>query len=171
MANVLNRVTNEYRQSVHTPDFPDGPTGWMLDPDVSAVYPAVPTKYWVVPAHPGTDAITEMDAAAKAVVDAAEAAALVTFNRAEAVAEPDDVDGFAGWRTRELIELFNKRDNYLVNRIEEIQTALTNIRDQVLGTQARQNIPPGFPMATSTRPRSEAIQDYKDDINAGGADS
>lgn len=71
MANVLSRVTKEYRQSVNTPDFPDGPTGWMLDPDVSAVFPAVPSRYWVVPAHPGTDAITEMTQGQKDAVDAA----------------------------------------------------------------------------------------------------
>lgn len=168
MANVLNKTADpvDYRTSVNTPDYPTA--DWFIDPDVSAVA-AVPTKYW---ARPLTDPVTEMTQPEKDAVDAAEAAALTNQNRADAVANVDNTEESVGWELRELIELFNKRDNYIVNRMVEIQDTLVAIRDQTFGTQARQNIDAGFPtLATSTRTRAQAVQDYKDDINAGGADT
>lgn len=82
MANVLHktRTPADYRQSVHTPDFPDA--DWFHNPDVSAVL-AVPTKYWRV----GTNPVQEMDAAEKAAVDQAEADAATTADRTAAKAD------------------------------------------------------------------------------------
>lgn len=45
MANVLNRITKEYRTSVNTPDFPE--SLWIINPDISAVV-GFPTKYWTI---------------------------------------------------------------------------------------------------------------------------
>lgn len=45
MANVLNRITKEFRGSVNTPDFPA--SQWIINPDLSAVI-AFPTKYWTI---------------------------------------------------------------------------------------------------------------------------
>lgn len=46
MANVVNRTTNEYRRSVHTPDYDD--VAWLINPDTSGV-DTIATKYWIVP--------------------------------------------------------------------------------------------------------------------------
>ncbi len=138
---------------------------WNWDSDVTAVA-GIQTKYWT-----GTTVVTEMSQGEKDAVDAAEAAALVTSNRATAAAAPDDTQDPIGWETRALIELLNKRDNYLVNRIAELQSALDNVKaSSGPADNIRAAIPASW-MATATRPRGDAIQDYKDDINAGGADS
>lgn len=64
MADVINRTTLEQRFSVNTPDFPT--SDWIINPDLSGVS-GVPQKYWKVVG----DTVVEMDAAEKAVVDAA----------------------------------------------------------------------------------------------------
>jgi len=43
MANVFNRTTNVYLESVNTLDFPVA--NWIINPDVSALS-AVPRRYW-----------------------------------------------------------------------------------------------------------------------------
>jgi len=63
MSNVLNRTTNQYLQSVNTPDYPV--SDWIINPDLSAVV-GVPSKYWEITG----DTVTEMTPAEKAVVDA-----------------------------------------------------------------------------------------------------
>ncbi len=68
MADVLNRTTLQFLASVNTPDFPVG--SWVIDPDMSAVA-NVPQKYWLLTG----DVVSEMDQAAKDVVNAAAAAA------------------------------------------------------------------------------------------------
>ena len=76
----------------------------------------------------------------------------------------------AGLRDRALIQLFNKRDNYLVNRIAELQAALDAVK---ASTGAADNIRAAIPaswLATATRTRGEAVTDYKDNITAGGSD-
>ncbi len=62
MANVLNRTTKEYRQSVNTPDF--DPVDWIINPDLSAVQ-GVSNRYWVITG----DTITEMSQAEKDALD------------------------------------------------------------------------------------------------------
>ena len=127
----------------------------------------VPHKYW---ARPLTDPVTEMDAAAKAAVDAAEAAAATTANRNEATGIVTTVDG-DGVRVRALIELLNKRDNYLVNRITELQAAMDAMKASSGSAQAIRDAIPASWLATSTRSKPEAVQDYLDDINAGNQDT
>ncbi len=169
MANVLNRTTGaaypyrkDLRLSVNTPDYDSA--DWIINPDLSAVQ-AFDSIYWSI----SGDTVSVVDAATRAARDTEIANQQQIEKRSDAAAEPDD-PAVSGVQLRAIVELFNKRDNYLVNRIEEIQQALTNIRDQVLGSQARQNVPSNFPMATNTRTRAQAIQAYKDDINAGVAD-
>ena len=68
MSDVLNRETLQYRRSVNTPDFPDPP--WLEVPRGSAnetLLRTVPTRYLVLTG----DVLAEMDASAKAAVDAA----------------------------------------------------------------------------------------------------
>lgn len=64
MANVLNRTTHEYLQSVHTPDYDIA--DWVINPDVTELT-GVPPKYWDIGID---DVITEMTPEQKAVVDA-----------------------------------------------------------------------------------------------------
>jgi hypothetical protein len=87
----------------------------------------------------------------------------------EIVAEVDRSGrrGQGGVRVRALIELFNQRDNYLTNRIAELQTALIAL--QASGGQAGDRLD-GLPtsyLATVTRSKANAVQDYKDDVTAG----
>lgn len=167
MANVINRTTLVYLTSVNDPEYLDPP--WLFVAPGSpneAVIAAVPTQYRKI----AGDVVSEMSQAEKDAVDAAIDAAELAENRvtSAAVTERDDPLGF---EARALIELLNKRDNFNINRLKEIQDTLVAIREQTFGQQARQNIDPGFPLGTATRSRADAIQDYKDEINSGGADS
>ena len=82
MANVLNRTTLEYRPSVNTPEYPDPP--WLANPDLSAVA-GVPVKYWNLTGN----IVSEMTPAQKAIVDANEASAATTADRAAEKAAAD----------------------------------------------------------------------------------
>jgi len=68
MADVLNRVTFEFRKSEHTPDFDSA--DWVHNPDLSPVN-GVPEHYWKLTG----DVLSEMSQGEKDTVDAAEAAA------------------------------------------------------------------------------------------------
>lgn len=170
MANVIHRTTLEFRGSVHTPNFPE-PT-WKHSPDMTAVG-AIPSKYWKAPVD--WDAVgagpVEMTQGEKDAVDSAEAEALVTANRAHATSDVDDTQGVVGWELRALIELLNKRDNYLTNRVGELQDDLQAIR---VTTGPADNIRSAISanyLVTDTRTRADAVADYKADIAAGGADT
>jgi hypothetical protein len=164
MADVVNRTTKQYLQSVNTPDF--SPAQWIINPDLSAVA-GQPSKYWTITG----DVITLQNAGEQAATDAALAAAAATDAR-EATKDPvaatlDPV----GMQTRALIEIFNQRDNYLTNRIAELQSALDAVK---ASTGAADNIRAAIPaswLATNTRLRSDAITDYRASIDAGEVDA
>lgn len=171
MADVLNRTTKVYLQSVNTPDF--DVADWIINPDLSLVLPQEPNSiYWNIVG----DVVTEMTQPEKDAVNAAEATAQTATNRQRAVdalSVGSDVSSniTEGIQLRELIELFNKRDNYIINRIVEIQDALLLVEST--GGNANNRLNTGLQssyLATNTRTRAEAITDYTDDINAGGAD-
>jgi hypothetical protein len=63
MANVLNRTTKEYLESVNTPDYPV--QDWIIDPDLTAVS-GFPARYWVITG----DAVMLMDQAQRDALDA-----------------------------------------------------------------------------------------------------
>lgn len=68
MSDVLNRDTLEYRRTVNTPEFSDPP--WLEVPrgsDNEALLLSVPARYLTL----SGDTLSEMDAQAKAAVDAA----------------------------------------------------------------------------------------------------
>lgn len=136
----------------------------LRNPDTSAV-DGWDSKYWILTG----DVLTLMDQAARDAVDVAEAAAVVTVNRADAVAKTTE-ESALGMEIRELIELTNKRDNYLVNRITELQGALDAVKASSGPADNIRTAIPASWLGTSTRTRAEAITDYTDDINAGGAD-
>ena len=170
MANVIHRTTLEFRRSANEPDFPE-PT-WKWNPDMAGVA-GVPEKYWKAPADwdAGGAGPVEMTAPEKAAVDAVLDAALVALNRNESTAAVDTTAQATGWSHRALIAVFNQRDNYIINRLEEIQLALDAVK---ASTGPADNIRAAIPaswLATATRDRPAAIMAYKDEISGGGADS
>jgi hypothetical protein len=108
-----------------------------------------------------------IDAVTQAQVDAQE---LVDF-REKAKKAPDIVDSHLGVQARALIDLLNKRDNFLTNRIIELQDALAAMKATTGGVAVLRDAIPASFLATNTRPRADAIQDYKDNIDTGDADS
>jgi len=157
----LHRTSKQVLLSIASADLPEAIANYIEDPDMSGVF-GIPPKYWIITG----DFVSEMSLAQKAVVDAALDAALVTDNREINLAEPDSEQS-EGMRVRALIQLLNKRDNYLVNRIIELQDALLAMKATSGGAQTiRDTIPVNF-MASQVRSRADAVQDYRDDINAG----
>jgi thioesterase domain-containing protein len=140
---------------------------WIHLPDLSAVA-GQPNYYWITQAFPD-DTVTLMDQAARDAVDAQRAADKLAADRAGAIALNTE-EGSGGMHIRELFEVFNKRDNYMVNRIIELQNALVTLVQAAGNANARIDTLPASYLATATRTRQDAIQDYEDDINAGGAD-
>jgi hypothetical protein len=108
-----------------------------------------------------------IDAVTQAQVDNQE---LLDF-REQAKLAPDIEGSHLGVQARALIEMFNRRDNYLTNRILQLQTALDDMKASTGAVgNLRDAIPATF-MPTQTRPRADAIQDYKDEIDSGDADN
>ena len=83
-----------------------------------------------------------------------------------------EVDGVlpVGIDVRAMILLANKRDNYLVNRIAELQSALDAMKATSGNAQNMRDAIPASWLATNTRPLGDAITDYKDEVNLGNAD-
>lgn len=115
MADVLKKTAIDYRRSVNTPDFPEA--DWFHNPDVSAVYPVVPQKYWRV----GTNPVEEMDAGQKAAVDSAETAAALASAKATADAA---IDGLDGYEARALAKLMLDEINNLRQWITSFKAAV-----------------------------------------------
>jgi hypothetical protein len=116
-------------------------------------------------------AVEEMTQPEKDAVDAA--AAIVTRDAARLIATEnvDDTDGGVGHNNRALIEVFNQRDNYLINRILELQAALDAIKASSGPVDNIRNAVPATWLATNTRDKPTSVQAYKDEISSGGADS
>lgn len=171
MADVLNRTTKAYLTSVNTPDF--DVADWIINPDLSGVLPQEPNSiYWNI----AGDVVTEMTQPEKDAVNAAASAAQTTTNRQRAIdatsVSADQTSNLTeGIQLRELIELFNQRDNYIINRIAEIQTALETVQSTGGNAANRLNTLPANYLATNTRTRGEAITAYENDINSGNADT
>jgi len=106
----------------------------------------------------------------QANIDAATAQTITVANRGLAEGLPD-ATAQDGMSSRSIIEIFNKRDNFLTTRILELQAAMDAMKASVGAADAiRAAIPANF-LPTTTRPRNDAIQDYKDEISSGDADN
>lgn len=70
MASVFNKTTNQYLESVNTPDY--DPVDWIINPDVSALKNQnVPRQYWkAVESSPGVWEVVEFTAEEKEVIQA-----------------------------------------------------------------------------------------------------
>ncbi len=165
MSTVVN-ITNPsvFFISANEPDFPL--ISWLHDPPgFFILYPSVPSRYWKL--NGGSTDILEMTSGEKAVVDAAEIVIQTTNIRAKLV---NEVDGILplGVDIRSIIQLMNRRDNFLVNRIIELQNRVQAMLDSTGNVNSLRT--DGLAVSISpaaTRSRNNAIQDYKDDINAG----
>jgi len=67
-ADVVNRTTKQYHQSVNTPDFPV--VDWIINPDLSAVQ-GFPSRYWKI----NGDVVTLMAPVERMALDDANAKA------------------------------------------------------------------------------------------------
>lgn len=169
MANVLHKTADPplYRTSVNTPDFDSA--DWFVNPDISAVA-GVPIKYWKL-----TDPVTEMNQAEKDAADAAIANSQLLAERAEAVSRAD-----LGIETRALVEVLLFEINKCNTRLQELQDCLTavknttggstNIRAAIADPSPTSNAGPTTFLNVSPKLRSQVLQKYVDDINAGVAD-
>lgn len=163
MASVLNRTTKEYHPSANTPDFPVA--DWIINPDLTAVA-GEPRKYWIITG----DVVSLASLAEQAIIDAAIDTTRRNRDRAQASGAADDPQA-VGMQNRSIIEVFNQRDNFLVNRIIQLQDAMDAMKASTgaIGN-LRDAIPATF-LPTATRPKGDAVQAYKDEIDSGGADN
>ena len=170
MADVVNRTTKELRVSVNTPDFPT--ISWIVNPDLSTF--AAIGGYQAQYANINGDLVTLMSPSEREAVDIAAEDSTIDSNRTVASDRPETASniptGFEGIEFRALIELLNKRDNFVINRLEELQTTFDDIKATVGAADSiRAAIPANF-LATNTRTRRDAILDYQANIAEGGAD-
>ena len=165
MSHVVHRTTREHRARANTPDFPVGT--WIISPDLSAVA-GFATKYWIITG----DVVTLMDQAARDAVDVAEAAASLTDARNTAHGPIGTADEAEGIRLRALIELLNKRDNFLTNRVIELQNRVQAMLNSIGGVANMRTDGLAVSIsATATRTRADAITDYRANIDAGNMDA
>lgn len=154
MAAVLNRTTKEFIRFANTPDY--STTDWIINPDLSAVV-GFASKYWTITG----DVVTLMDQAARDAVDVQEASDSfdsAVANVLDPIASSDDNTGVM---IRTLVEFVNKRDNYIINRLTELQTALLDAKATSGGADNIRNAIPASFMATSTRTKPTAMSDFK----------
>ncbi len=163
MAQVwLHRTTKQVLRSVAPADLPEPAGNYIEEPDLSAVA-GTRREYWAITG----DIVTPMSQAERDAVDAAELLAAnieiesILSEELDGAGRPENI------RIRALIELFNKRDNYLINRIIELQDTLTAIKATSGGTANIRAAIPGSWSATATRTKAAAITDYRDDVEAG----
>ena len=165
MPSWLHRTNKGLLVSVAEADLPEIAANYIEEPNLSGVA-GVLVKYWKITG----DVISEMDQAEKDTVDISEAAAAATVNRAQAVSEVES-SAYVGMELRSLIEVFNKRDNYLINRVTELQGALAAIKASTGAADSIRAAIPASWLATNTRLRPDAVQAYKDEINTGNVDT
>jgi hypothetical protein len=170
MSTVLHKTATPaiYLSSVHTPNFPT--SEWFINPDTSAV-DAVPTKYWK---RPLSDPVLEMNQSEKDAVDASIAAAELASDRSEAADRASLDIG-----TRSVFEGWLFEVNKLNSRVQELQDAFTAmkgtstlaaLRNAIPNPSATTNPSPSEWLRVSPKIRSQVLQKYVDDINAGTAD-
>ena len=116
MANVLHRTTQQYIQSVNTPDYPL--VDWIVNPDLSAVV-GFPSIYWTITG----DIVTLMTQGQRDAVDAAILAAQVTEEKtqAEAIHDLSSADSRA---LRSIVLLLVDELNSLRTQWRDFQTVV-----------------------------------------------
>ena len=162
MPNYVHRTNKQYLTSVSPASLPESEANYIQDPDMSAVV-GEPSKYWTITG----DVVSLKSAGEQAAVDVALDAQKTQQDRDTVIATPENTDAL-GVEIRALIQLMNKRDNYLTTRIIELQDRVQAMCDSagsvanMKGDGLAVSISP-----TNTRARANAVQDYKDDTAAG----
>ena len=161
MAKVVVTLTQDWRKIAEMAG--GDPLLIMFDPPTSELEVDDVTQ-------PALDAAHAAYVADQANIDAATAQEITVADRGLAEDLPDSPlqDGMS---SRAIIEIFNKRDNFLTTRIIELQDALDAMKASVGAADAIRDAIPAIFLPTQTRPRNDAIQDYKDDISSGNADN
>ena len=125
-------------------------------------------KYWKV----NTGGIVEvMTVPEQTQIDSEILAARIIQAQVNAESDADDQTAGGGHRLRALIEIFNKRDNYLINRIQELQAQFQEIKATTGGTSNIRAAIRSSYSPTNTRPKPDVVQEYRDEINSGNADT
>lgn len=169
MPNHVNRLDPSIvRPSSNEADYSE--EEWIRNPpSFDSLYGTVEPQYWKldnVDPNLATD-VVEMTAQEKANVDALRDAADLAEVKARLLSQVDETSGVD---VRALIQLSNRRDNYLVARIAELQDALLAIKATSGGTANIRNAIPASFLRTKVRDLRSSIQSYKDDISNGDAD-
>lgn len=159
MANVLHRTTKQYLTSVNTPDYPT--VDWIINPDVSAVA-GFATKHWTITG----DVVTLMTQAERDAVDAAELSGRLASERLAAKNSIPLLEA-EGFKIRALIETLNKRDNYIILRLIELQNRVAAMCNSTgaVGNMRIDGLAVSI-SATSMRTRFDAMQAYRGEIDA-----
>jgi hypothetical protein len=129
MGDYVHRTTKQYLQSVSPNDLPEPLANYIEDPDLSAVE-GVPNRYWVITG----DVISEMDQAAKDVVDAQ----ILSDSRDAAIqAEIDELESVLRQLTKLIVDELNiLRQQFNDTTAESAQLTDTAFADRTL-TQVR----------------------------------
>lgn len=158
MPQAIHLATLAYRRSKNQADADAGEWSFQAPP-------LIDSRYWV--ADGGT--VRAMTAPEQTAKDAADALAERDAARAEATELATRVDGMAT-ELRALIATCNRRDNYLTNRVIELQAALLAVQSSGGNAGTRLDGMPTAYLPTATRDRPAAIQAYLEDVAAGEGD-
>ncbi len=167
MATVVNKSDPAiFQQSAATQNFPA--VDWLWNPPgFKTLYGTVESKYWKLTGD-GSD-IEEMTGPEKIAVDTAIASKMQKNTHDSIVNRVDGVMP-TGVTDRSLIQSHNKRDNYIVTRLLELQSAMDAMK---ASSGAADNLRAAIPSnwsATKTRALGDAVKDYKDDVTSGVSD-
>jgi hypothetical protein len=166
MPRWLHRTKKQQLASVALADLPEPVANYIEEADLSAVA-GQPEKYWKITG----DVVSLMSPAEQAAVDAALTAAATQERRDSVTTEVDSGSQFEGVRARALLENANQRCNYLVNRVAQLQAAMDAMKATTGAVQNMRDAIPATWLPTNTRDKPTAIQDYKDDVQAGNQDT
>lgn len=118
MANVLNRTTKQYLESVNTPDF--NPVDWIINPDLSQVT-GFPSKYWSI----SGDTVSLLSQAERDALDLSE----LEVSRDQIVDQLDDLEDILRAFAQVVMDEINilRQQHTLPDRtLEQLKTAIRN---------------------------------------------
>lgn len=166
MGEFLHRISKFHYKSTPPDALPEPVDNYISQPDLSGVA-GVPSMYWNI----NGDVITEMTGPEKTVVDAALTASQIISNKEIVGSEPDGVEA-TSHEVRAILHNANKRDNFLVNRIIELQDQMSAIAASTGNVQSvRDAVASIQNSSTQTRALGQAIADYAAEVASGDTDT
>lgn len=118
MANVLNRTTKQYLESVNTPDF--NPVDWIINPDLSQVT-GFSSKYWSI----SGDTVSLLSQAERDALDLSE----LEVSRDQIVDQLDDLEDILRAFAQVVVDEINilRQQHTLPDRtLQQLKTAIRN---------------------------------------------